>query len=82
MPLEKKHETLLSLELVQTIPQNLVEFLLEDEKVMGTIHIALGNNVSMGGSVNVPLHLDGVVKKPTVWMDGKLLMKDGKLLVA
>ena len=56
--------------------------LLEDEKVMGTIHIALGNNVSMGGSVNVPLHLDGVIKKPTVWMDDKLLMKDGKLLVA
>jgi leucyl aminopeptidase (aminopeptidase T) len=56
--------------------------LLEDEKVMGTIHIAVGNNISMGGSVNVPIHLDGVVKKPTVWMDGKLLMKDGKLLVA
>jgi len=55
--------------------------LLEDEKVMGTIHIALGNNVSMGGSVNVPLHLDGVIKKPTVYMDDKLLMKDGKLLV-
>jgi len=55
--------------------------LLEDEKVMGTIHIALGNNVSMGGSVNVPIHLDGVVKKPTVWMDGKLLMRDGKLLL-
>ncbi len=55
--------------------------LLEDEKVMGTIHIALGNNVSMGGSVNVPIHLDGVVKKPTVYLDGKLLMKDGVLLV-
>jgi len=55
--------------------------LLEDEKVLGTIHIALGNNVSMGGSVNVPLHLDGVIKKPTVYMDDKLLMKDGKLLV-
>jgi aminopeptidase len=55
--------------------------LLEDEKVMGTVHIALGNNVSMGGSVNVPLHLDGVIKKPNVWMDGKILMKDGKLLV-
>jgi leucyl aminopeptidase (aminopeptidase T) len=55
--------------------------LLEDEKVMGTIHIALGNNISMGGSVNVPIHLDGVIKKPTVYMDEKLLMKDGKLLV-
>ncbi len=55
--------------------------ILEDEKVMGTVHIALGNNVSMGGSVNVPIHLDGVMKKPTVYLDDKLLMKDGKLLV-
>ncbi len=56
--------------------------LLEDEKVMGTIHLALGNNITMGGTFNVPIHLDGLVKKPTVWMDGKLLMKDGNLLVA
>ena len=55
--------------------------LLEDEKVMGTVHIALGNNISMGGSVNVPIHLDGVIKKPTVYLDCKLLMKNGKLLI-
>lgn len=55
--------------------------LLEDEKVLGTIHIALGNNVSMGGNVNVPIHLDGVVKKPTVYLDDNLIMKNGKLLV-
>ncbi len=56
--------------------------LLEDEKVMGTIHIALGNNKSMGGHVDVPVHLDGVVKSPTVWLDDKVLMKDGKLQLA
>lgn len=55
--------------------------LLEDEKVLGTIHIALGNNVSMGGNVNVPIHLDGVIKKPTVYMDEKMIMKTGKLLI-
>jgi leucyl aminopeptidase (aminopeptidase T) len=55
--------------------------LLEDEKVMGTIHIALGNNVSMGGNVNVPIHLDGVIKKPTVFLDDKMIMKSGKLLI-
>ncbi len=55
--------------------------LLEDEKVLGTIHIALGNNKSMGGSVGVALHLDGVIKKPTVYLDDVLLMKKGKLLV-
>ncbi|MBI2416711.1 MAG: aminopeptidase [Ignavibacteriales bacterium] len=55
--------------------------LLEDEKVMGTIHIALGNNKSMGGNVDVPIHLDGVVKSPTVYMDDKIIMKNGKLLI-
>jgi leucyl aminopeptidase (aminopeptidase T) len=55
--------------------------ILEDEKVMGTIHIALGDNKSMGGNVDVPIHLDGIVKKPTVYFDGKLIVKNGKLLV-
>jgi aminopeptidase len=55
--------------------------LLLDEKVMGTIHIALGNNKSMGGNVSVPIHLDGVVKKPTVYFDDKQIMNKGKLLV-
>ncbi len=55
--------------------------LLEDEKVMGTIHIALGDNKSMGGNVNVPIHLDGVVKKPTVFFDDKMIMKNGKLFI-
>ncbi len=53
--------------------------LLEDEKVMGTIHIALGNNKSMGGNIGVSLHLDGVVLKPDVYLDGRILMKKGKL---
>ncbi len=55
--------------------------LLEDEKVMGTVHIAIGNNVSMGGSINVPIHLDGVIKKPTVYLDDRIIMQDGKLFV-
>jgi aminopeptidase len=55
--------------------------ILEDEKVLGTVHIALGNNISMGGRVNVPIHLDGVMKKPTVYLDNKLLLKSGKLLI-
>ncbi len=55
--------------------------LLEDEKVLGTVHIALGNNVSMGGKINVPIHLDGVIKEPTVFLDSKVIMKNGKLLV-
>ena len=55
--------------------------LLEDEKKLGTVHIALGDNKSMGGKINVPIHVDGVILKPTVYFDGKIVMKNGKLLV-
>ena len=55
--------------------------ILEDEKVMGTIHIALGNNISMGGTVGVGIHLDGVILEPTVTIDGKVIMENGKLMI-
>jgi leucyl aminopeptidase (aminopeptidase T) len=55
--------------------------ILEDEKVMGTIHIAFGDNKSMGGSVRVASHLDGLVKQPTVWFDDRVIMEQGRLLV-
>jgi len=55
--------------------------ILEDEKVMGTIHIAFGDNKSMGGSVRVASHLDGLVTRPSVWFDERPIMKDGRLLV-
>jgi aminopeptidase len=52
--------------------------ILEDEKVMGTIHIAFGDNKSMGGSVRVASHLDGLVKLPTVYFDDRLIMERGQ----
>ncbi|MBI2620135.1 MAG: aminopeptidase [Ignavibacteriales bacterium] len=55
--------------------------ILEDEKVLGTIHIAFGDNMTMGGSVNVQSHLDGLVYSPAVWFDEKKIMEDGKLLI-
>jgi leucyl aminopeptidase (aminopeptidase T) len=55
--------------------------ILEDEKVMGTVHIALGDNKSMGGNVAVPSHLDGLILQPTVYLDGRMIMEAGTLLV-
>ena len=57
--------------------------ILESEKILGTIHIALGDNSSFGGSVNTPFHQDFVFFKPTVTLirkDGKrdVLMRKGK----
>jgi len=59
----------------------LTGLILEDEKVMGTIHIAFGDNKSMGGTVRVASHLDGLVKEPTVWFDDRKVMEEGKLLI-
>ncbi|NCU33432.1 MAG: aminopeptidase, partial [Candidatus Moranbacteria bacterium] len=54
--------------------------ILEDEKVFGTIHVAFGNNLTMGGTIAVNSHLDGLVKQPDVYFDDILVMEKGKLL--
>jgi aminopeptidase len=59
----------------------LIGEILEDEKVYGTIHIAFGNNKSMGGNISVGSHLDGLIKQPDVYFDEKLIMEKGKLLI-
>ncbi len=54
---------------------------LEDEKVLGTCHIAFGDNRSMGGVVRVASHLDGIIFYPDIEVDGKLILKNGKILI-
>lgn len=56
--------------------------ILEDEKVLGTVHLALGDNMSMGGTVAVPSHVDGLILQPTVYLDGQMIMNAGRLLAA
>ena len=55
--------------------------LLEDEKVKGTAHLALGNNIYFGGKVNVPFHSDGVFKRPTIWADDIIIMNKGEFIL-
>ena len=57
----------------------LTGMILEDEKVFGTIHIAFGNNISMGGNIAVSSHYDALIKEPDVYFDDELVMKKGKL---
>ncbi|HMK42737.1 MAG TPA: aminopeptidase [Dissulfurispiraceae bacterium] len=56
--------------------------ILESEKILGTIHIALGDNSSFGGTVKAPYHQDFVFFRPTVTLISQsgaksLLMKNG-----
>lgn len=53
---------------------------LEDEKVMGTVHIAIGNNINFGGKNKAEIHLDGVILEPTLKVDDrKIIMDKGRL---
>ena len=54
--------------------------ILEDEKVFGTIHIAFGNNLTMGGKIAVNSHLDGLVMEPDVYFDEEAIMVKGKMI--
>ncbi|HPR86789.1 MAG TPA: aminopeptidase [bacterium] len=54
---------------------------LEDEKVLGTIHIAVGNNLSFGGKNDVPIHLDAIAYKASVAIDGRKVLEHGKLVL-
>jgi len=55
--------------------------ILEDEKVLGTIHIALGANTSMGGCIKAKTHNDGIILQPTVTVDDRQVLSCGRLLV-
>jgi len=53
---------------------------LEDEKAYGTVHIALGDNTSFpGGKTKAPIHLDGIISKPTILLGSKAIIKNGIL---
>ena len=54
---------------------------LEDEKILGTAHVAFGASAAIGGTVQVPVHLDCIVLKPEVSVDGEPLVRAGELLV-
>ncbi len=58
----------------------LTGMILEDEKVFGTIHIAFGNNITMGGNIAINSHLDGLVTEPNVYFDDELIMEKGKMV--
>ena len=62
-----------------TRPDNI----LEAEKILGTVHIALGDNSGFGGTVSTPFHEDYVFYRPTltaVMADGseRTLLLHGK----
>jgi leucyl aminopeptidase (aminopeptidase T) len=55
--------------------------ILEDEKILGSCHLAFGASAGIGGTVQVPIHLDCIVLHPTVELDGEPIVSEGELLI-
>jgi len=55
--------------------------ILEDEKILGTAHVAFGASAAIGGNVQVPIHLDVLSMRPEVTIDGTPVVLEGRLLV-
>lgn len=53
--------------------------MLEDEKVGKTVHFAIGMNYD--NDAKAFIHQDCLVKEPSVWVDGRQIMKDGNILL-
>jgi leucyl aminopeptidase (aminopeptidase T) len=54
--------------------------ILEDEKIYGTVHIALGSNDTFGGTVAAGIHVDGIIACPELLLDGDVITRGGKIL--
>jgi leucyl aminopeptidase (aminopeptidase T) len=54
---------------------------LEDEKILGTVHVAFGASAAIGGNVSVPIHLDCVVLDASLTVDGTPVLDAGRFLL-
>jgi len=59
----------------------LIGSMTEDKKLRGSVHVAIGDNHVIGGTVVSELHLDGLLLRPTVELDGRTVVDDGRLLI-
>ncbi len=59
----------------------LMGVMLEDEGSFGTIHIAVGTSAAFGGKVSTNLHLDMMIRKPVLTLDGEVILDRGKLMI-
>lgn len=54
---------------------------LEDEKILGTVHVAFGASAGIGGTVSVPIHLDVVVLDASLEVDGRPVLDAGRYVL-
>ncbi|HEY1510716.1 MAG TPA: aminopeptidase [Solirubrobacteraceae bacterium] len=56
--------------------------ILEDEKILGTVHVAFGASAGIGGKVSVPIHLDVVIVDASLEVDGRAVLDRGRYVLS
>jgi leucyl aminopeptidase (aminopeptidase T) len=56
--------------------------ILEDEKMLGTVHVAFGASAGIGGTVAVPVHLDCLIADATLDVGGTRVLDGGRFVLA
>lgn len=51
---------------------------LVDEKALGTCHIAMGTNIYFGGTIEAGIHIDGIIRQPSITFDDRTIMQRGE----
>jgi leucyl aminopeptidase (aminopeptidase T) len=51
----------------------------ESKKLSGSVHFAIGDSKTIGGTIESEIHLDGLVLQPTVELDGRIIVERGKI---
>jgi leucyl aminopeptidase (aminopeptidase T) len=54
---------------------------IDAERHAGTVHIGMGPSPIFGSRTTSRLHLDGLIVKPSIFLDGAAIMVDGHLVV-
>lgn len=61
-------------------PKSIMQgIMLEDEGVWGTVHIGIGTNITLGGNVKAAIHYDLIMWRPTLAIDGHIVLEEGVL---
>ena len=55
--------------------------MLTDEGAFGCVHFGFGSNATVGGTNDVPFHLDFVLREPTLAVDGEILIDKGDVVL-
>jgi len=53
----------------------------QDHGAFGTVHIGIGTSANLGGTTKAACHFDGMMYRPTLKLDGRVVLENGELQI-